>query len=707
MVTNKIRTDEEIRKFPSLRADLKVTRQIQSEKVTYVVKDPIKNEYFRFDESEWRIIALFDGSGTMADLMDRYHKENPGLELSLQDLRNFKESLSGIHLLEKPKKEQNILLVEKMKEMRSSQLLAKKGSLMYKRFPLVDPDKFFNRVIPHIQFFWTKLFFWFATLCIVGMFVLISVNFSEFHDGVRNIFSFSQQSFLGLFALWVTVYLTIAIHELGHGLTCKYYGGEVHELGLLLLFFQPCFYANVNDAWLFDKKWKQVMVTVAGAFIELWVGSIFALIWVMTNPLTFINTLSFQVVTICTASTVLANFNPLIKLDGYYLLSDFLELPNLRENASKYVQYLASKYIFRMSGEEFEASSREKRIYLIYGVLSAFWIGSMTLGLFFLARGFLIDSLHATGVLVSFWIAWKLFGGHVKTSAKFMASWYMSKRGFIKELLQRREVKIRFGIGAVVALGLTFIPLPYPVPGDCELQPSFVRPIRATTPGVIRRFKIPDGSLLKPGTVIAELENPSVETDRKVAGYAVSKLEYRIRKAMVEGDSQLPALQKELGAKKAEFELKTKKVQALDLSYEAGESIGASLSCEDQIKKTNMYFKKGDEVCRAVGTAKVKAVIEVSEAQVHYIHEGSPAKFRLKFGPLKTYKGLVQKVRVQGQPNPKNPKERSYLAEILIDNPGELRPGMKGEAKIQGNSASFVRQATRKLASFFRADLFF
>lgn len=702
-----MRTDEEIVKFPALRPDLKISRQVQSEKVTFIVKDPLKNEYYKFDESEWRIISLFDGKLTLPEMVSSYAEKNRGLEITLEDIKNYRESLTSIDLIEKSKRDQNVMLVEKMREMRSSQLLSKKGSLMYKRFPIVDPDKFFDRVIPHIQFFWTKGFFIFGTACIGLMFAIIFSHWPEFVDGLRDIFSFSNMSFWHLLILWVTIYATIAIHELGHGLTCKYYGGEVHEIGLLLMFFQPCLYANVNDAWLFDKKWKQVMVTVAGAYIELWVGSIFAVIWALTNPLSFINVLSFQVVTICTASTVLANFNPLMKLDGYYLLSDFLEIPNLRENAFKYVQYLIKTRIFRMKEEEFEVTRREQKIYVIYGLLATFWVGTSTLGLFFLAKGMLVDHFHEIGIFISFWIAYKLFSGHVKKAGKFLITWLLPQRAYIQEKLKQKNVRIAVGGGAALFLALLSIPLPFSVPGHCSLEPSFIEVMRVQSDGVLREFIAHDGQVVNPGDKVARLENFTLEYDRKIAQYSVQKMDLKIRQALSEDPTQVGVLRRELIAKSAEFSKKDGFVKKLEVTFPLEAQEPAVLSCDDEIRKLNKFLKKGDEICRALGSKKLRAMIDVSETQLRFIQSGDPVEFKLKASPFHTYRGSVQKIKLVGTKNPKNPKERTYQAELLIENPGDLRPGMSGTAKINAKSVSLATNMGRKLTQFFRLDLFF
>ncbi|PYP29040.1 MAG: hypothetical protein DMD49_13680, partial [Gemmatimonadetes bacterium] len=184
---------------------------------------------------------------------------------------------------------------------------------------------------------------------------------------------------------WATVYVVIVAHECAHGLTCKHYGASVREIGFFFLYFQPAFYCNVSDAWLFPEKSKRLWVTFAGAYFELFVWAWATVVWRVTDPSVALNHLALVVMATSGVKS-LFNLNPLIKLDGYYLLSDYLDIPNLRQRA---FGYLGSR-IARLWGSPPErpmgATARERRIYVVYGLLAgaysyallglvAWWIG--------------------------------------------------------------------------------------------------------------------------------------------------------------------------------------------------------------------------------------------------------------------------------------------------------------------------------------------
>ncbi len=691
---------------PILRSDLKISKQVLRDNTSYIIKDPLKNTYFRFDQSEWDIIALFDGKGSLEEMAQRFNAENSEIEIDVGTLKDYQKNLESMNLLQKSKHDMNVMLIENMKEMRKSFLLSKKGSIMYKRFPVVDPDKFFNKIIPHITFFWTKPFLFLSMSCMALFALIVFYRWPEFHQGVYEAFSFSKMSFWNMLFLWIIIYSIIAIHELGHGLTCKYYGGEVHEIGFLLLFFQPCLYCNVNDAWLFDKKWKQVMVTIAGGYIEFFVGSLFAILWAVTNPNTLVNVLAFQVMTICSIATIFCNFNPLVKLDGYYLAADFFEIPNLRDTAFSYTKYLAARYIFRQQTEFESASVRERIIYFIYGASAFCWVTSLTLGLFYMAKNFLVDHLHAVGIVMSLWVAKKLFGGHVKKSAMFMLKVYLSKR----QMFQGRRGKVIGYSSLALLLLLLFFPIHYGISGQCSLEGSYSRILRVGSEGVIRKFGVSDGQAITPDTVVAEIENTSLSYDKKIMEAAVEKLQTKVRQSLRDDLTHQFGIERELASKRDALKELDRKVQSLKLTYNSDkddENKLALVSCNDQVKKINTFVKEGDEICHIIGISELKGVIEVPEQQVHYIDTNDQVSFRLAASPFHTYKGHIDHIRTLGTPDPLNPKTNLYRAEILIENPGDLRPGMTGKAKIIAKQIPLIQYLGRKLSSFFRIDLFY
>lgn len=329
-----------------------VQRQQTASGISYVVKDSLSEKFFRLKEIEYFIITQCDGTTTCDTIRSRAEKKFGGA-LSEDALRYFLERLEKNELLETG---------ETNKKSKGKNDRRIRGNLLYLRYKVFDPDRFFNRLMPGLRYFFTQSFIVISASVIVLASATLAGNWSEFSDDISRLYQFST---IPLFL--ATFFLVVSLHEFAHGLTCKHFGGEVHEIGFMLIYFQPAFYCNVSDAWLFPEKSKRLWVGFAGPYFELFLWALAVFAWRMTNTETIINHAALIVMTGSGIKTFL-NFNPLIKLDGYYLLSDYLELPNMRRKSFRFVGD-AIRRIFGFEVEEQESlSPRERKIYGVYGI---------------------------------------------------------------------------------------------------------------------------------------------------------------------------------------------------------------------------------------------------------------------------------------------------------------------------------------------------
>src|SRR5262245_21895237 len=371
--------DAETINYPKLRKDLIFSRQQMAGETTVIVKDQARGAYYRLREVEWFVTEQFDGKTSLETIQKRA-EEKFGATLPKEILHGFALNLSKAGFLETGKQE------ERSSRSRGKQRI--RGSLLYLRFQAFDPDRLFTRLAQKVWFFHTPHFVIIsATLILAAMGVTIT-HWSEISQDVDRLY---QASTIPLIML--TVFVVVAAHEFAHGLTCKRFGGEVHEVGFTLIYFQPAFYCNVSDAWLFPEKSRRLWVGFAGPYFELFLWAIATFLWLITDVDTLINLISLIVMASSGIKTLL-NFNPLIKLDGYYLLSDYLEMPNLRRRAFRYV----GDGIKRLSGmavEEIESTTaRERRIYLIYGLIATVTSFSFLTLVFVQAGKALIENNH-------------------------------------------------------------------------------------------------------------------------------------------------------------------------------------------------------------------------------------------------------------------------------------------------------------------------
>jgi len=288
------------------------------------------------------------------------------------------------------------------------------------------------------------------------------------------------------------------LHEFAHGLTCKHYGGEVHEIGFLLMFFMPCFYCNVSDAWLFRERSKRLWVTLAGGYFELFLWALAVFVWRLTLPGTWPNYLAFIVV-VSSGIDTLFNFNPLLRLDGYYLLSDWLEVPNLQQRA---LERFKGHLRWLLWGTPRPEPERRARVFLGYGLVS--WLYSL---------GFLFLMLWGM-----FWFLGEKWGG-IGMGAVAMLG-LVSSRGLLKDttagearrMLSRRHKRCAIwllGLAALVAT-LCLVEIEDRAGGTVHLRPAIRGELRSPLAGFLKVVYFDEGDRVSPGTPVARLEVPDL-----------------------------------------------------------------------------------------------------------------------------------------------------------------------------------------------------
>src|SRR5437867_301139 len=423
-----------------LRNDLVISRQDGSDGTIFVIKDPVTERYFRFKETEHFIAQQFDGA-TSPDTVRQRFEGKFGVNLSPENMEQFVNRLRGVGLLTNGEAGQPV---------QSSPRKRVAGDLFYLRFKIFDPDRLFDWLIPKIQFLFTPYFVALSAALVVGAVGVSVVNWTEIVHQSVTLFRFES-----LALAWLVCLAVIAAHEFSHGLTCKYFGGRVREIGFLLIYFQPAFYCNISDAWLFPEKSKRLWVTFAGAYFETFLWALATLAWRVTDPSSSLNHFAL-VVTVTSAIKWFFNMNPLIKLDGDYLLSDWLDAPNLRKKAFGYVGDQIKRLRGSASGRFAQTTPRERRIYLVYALLAgtySYWLlGQIVLWF----GGFMVERYQGWGFVLFAATLGFVFRQPLKKLFTPITSRFQP--GLSRILLLPKRVRFGLGLTALVAL-LCFCPL--------------------------------------------------------------------------------------------------------------------------------------------------------------------------------------------------------------------------------------------------------
>jgi putative peptide zinc metalloprotease protein len=628
-----------ISKRPKLRGDLVISQQETKEGTGFVVKDPATGRFFRLKEVEHFIARQLNGS-TQLDAIREKVEQKFGVTFTPETLEQFIQTLGQFGLLEKEGVDSGFV-ANKPRTIR--------GSLLYLRFKAFDPDRLFNRLVTKLSFFFTRHFLVFSAAIILVAVGITARNWEEIGRGIQSLYHFQAL----LFA-WLIIFLVITAHEFAHGLACKHFGGEVHEVGFMLLYFQPAFYCNVSEAWLFPEKSKRLWVTFAGAYFEIFIWALATITWRITEHDTWV---SFLALVIMATSGIksLFNLNPLIKLDGYYLLSDYLEAPNLRQKSFRYI----GAAIKRLCGSAIqgtgETSGRERRIYLTYGLLASafsFWL----LGFIALKfGGFLVGRYQGIGFILFMLLLLALFRNRL---SKILAS-LPSVVGMSHLRLASMPRPTKLVILFTTALAVLFLGrMELKVAGEFKVLPIHNSDVRAEVEGIIDAIYVDEGDIVNKGVIIARLSDRDPQAD--------------LRKITAEIDEKQAKLKMlKVGTRQEQIELARR---------EAG-------TAKTRVEEASKYYQEAKHM-QVERLSKAKAAVEKARERLKY------ATQRLTmFKTLFTKELISRKEFEEAEENAavrlKELEEtEAELKLVLADDLGELRKALKvSEKEIEEKEA--------------------
>jgi hypothetical protein len=546
--------------LPKIRDDLIIQEVIRKDgSVQYVIKDPITSAYFQVREPEYFIIRSFDGRTTPGQIAKDFKTEFQ-LEIDEPSINGFVDHLQELCFLDNNLTRQELLRKQREETDRQRSFLSR---LLFFKVKAFDPTPLFNFLKRLTGFFFTRTFVWLASLTIFISFLITMYNAGDIGRGIASLINLK-----GIILIYISMLFVVMLHEFAHGMTCRHFGGNVKEIGFLFIYFQPAFYCNVSDAWMFPEKRKRLWVSFSGAFFQIFVWALAVIVWRFTASDSFVNFAALAVMAFSGIAT-LFNFNPLLRYDGYYLLSDYIEIPNLRLKAARFWKGIFKKAFLNETDEQFRPSSRDRKIYFYYGIFSFVYIAFILGYLFILLAEFLVSRWGGTGFLIFAALMVFLFRNIIVAVSKGMVAFFKRRRAFIVlvtviiiAVLVSFLVKMELRVKGELVLGpMQSILLKYSSNGYAELVRFSAdnRDIMSqrevssfsgdyTTSSIIPLLKI--GDAVVNGQVIARLTN--TETQKLIDEYTA-----QLRKA----EEELQLLR--LGARDEEVQRSRNKVNEL------------------------------------------------------------------------------------------------------------------------------------------------
>jgi putative peptide zinc metalloprotease protein len=557
-----------------LRRDLVIESQRYEGRVYFVLKDPVSLRYYRLKQNEHFLLQFLDGKRTLEDAQKAYERQYRPERLPLEHLESFAQQLLTAGLAQNESPRAGIQLFERRGKRRRSEWMQTLTNILYIKIPVIDPDRILNHMLGYLGWIFSLWFFALSVTLMLSAAMLVAMNFDAFRAKLPNYHEFF--SFKTVAYLWVALAVVKVIHEFGHGLSCKRFGGEVHEMGALFLCFSPALYCNVSDAWTLPNKWHRIVISFAGIYVELVIAAISTFVWWNTAGQPFINNLSLSLMVVCSVSTVVFNANPLMRYDGYYVLADWLEIPNLRERSNRYLTNLVLEFCLgvEVPPETYMALWR-RMLFVIYAIVSYVYKWVVTFTILYFMYNFLrpyklevLSTMLALAALASM-LGWPLY--------RMIQN--INRRGRLPDM---KRIRVAITATALVALLAFLLLVPVPISrvmgmGLIQALPESSSRITLAQPGKLLDLKVTDGDEVHQGDQLAEF------TD--------SELEAELDKARTQRDAAY------------------QQIETLQIKGNANQSAPSELDRKEKLRKSTAKYDEAKEKIRQLQDRKQQTYI--------------------------------------------------------------------------------------------------
>lgn len=629
-----------------LRRDLSFSTQKYEGRTFYVVKDPVSLRYYRFKEHERFLLGYMDGGHTLEDAQKAFEQRFRPERLTLEDLEAFTSQLLQAGLVQNETPNAGKQLFDRYKKRRNKQLLQTLTNILYIKIPIYDPDRLLDRMLPYLRFIFTTWFLILSIIVMLSAIALVATNWNMFVSKLPAYHEFFTLK--TVVYLWAALGVVKVIHEFGHGLSCKAFGGEVHEMGALFLVFSPCLYCNVSDAWTLPNKWHRIIISAAGIYVELIIAALATFVWWGTENGTFINNLCMSLMVVCSVSTVIFNANPLMRFDGYYVLADWIEIPNLREKSNRYLSQLAQEYCLgiEVPPQPYMEMGR-KVLFVSYAIVSYLYRWLVTFSILIFMYSFLEP--YKLGV-ISFVLGTASLGTMVGQPI-YQVFKSVHRRGRLPDMKPVRVTLSAVALAAILA-GLLFVPLPNRVRSVAVIQVDPQEAVVVSVPevgGYLRERLVEDGQKVRAGDVIARMENPELDiklvTNRRAQAALKDQLKDLEEQLVKAGN--LPRVMEAIQATRVEIasrEMENKELQRqAELLLVRAKRDGTILR---MVPRTDVgkYQEGGTPLCLIGDERALRAVLLVPTAQHSLVSVGDKAWIHVHGRGVNSWEGRVTRV---------------------------------------------------------------
>lgn len=669
---------------PMVDPELIVREDILDGEPVMVIYQRSTANVFRFPPVQWKLIQLFDGKRSYEEIAEEYSAITRS-PITAQEIRSVTAGLDESDFWYRTPQEKNIALNEKLQAQRARRSHKSAGaSLAHISFSAWDPDRYLTRLDNAIgKYVYSQ---WFTALIILlfifEAFVFVGKWDLLGHD-IPLYYNFTSKTFADFVRFWLIFLVIGFLHETSHGLTCKHYGGEVHSMGLMFLYLAPCFYVDVSTVWVSATRLQRLATIIAGIWIEMVMCGIAMIIWTNTPVGEPIHDFAYEIILITGLAVIVINLNPLIKLDGYYFLTEWIGIPDLKERSTEFLSGWTQHHIFRMPIDVPIVPRRRVIFFALYAFVSGLYSYLLLFAVVRFSFNVFSHFMAEWALIPAAGLAFVIFRSRLRIFGKWLSSFFEAQ----KQSALWRFTPLRLSLFAVIAV-LLFLPV-WHVRVDAYylVEPSATSVLRAEVPGIVRQVNVHEGQHVRAGETLIRLDSLT-DSDRGIAAQAdLAIAQSRVAGSEIEHRGLGPAI-----AARSEAARMNNAALTENRSLNVTAPFDGVVMTDSPEDLTGANVGQGQELLRIAKVDPPVIRVFVPAPDLNRVHPGdlvaldTQGKFepvRLRLAPLDGETlplpdGILHSQQYKGFELP-----NFYVSRIQLEASATgLKPGMAGRAKI-------------------------
>jgi putative peptide zinc metalloprotease protein len=590
---------------PRLRQQSEIARHRYRGCTWYVIRNALTGQVHRLSPSAYMLVSQMDGERTIDQLWTTAASSLGDAAPSQDEVLQLCAQLHGadiIHCDIAPDVAEAFSRLSKQQRSKALQILLNPTSI---KIPFWDPDSFLTWTLPYVRPLIGRLggVLWIAVL--VSALIAAAPRWSELTENLSDRV-FAADNLLLLSLIYPIIKL---VHEFGHAYTAKAYGTEVREMGVMFILFMPMPYVDVSGSSSFRSKYRRATVAAAGIIVELFIAALALHIWLLVEP-GLLRAVAFNVLIIASVSTVVFNGNPLMRYDGYHVLADLIEIPNLAMRASRYCGYAFDKYVLGKRDEaRFPGLLPHESPWLLFYAPAAFiYRGFVQIGIAF----YLINKAFAVGVILALWSTITTFVVPIAKAVNHV--WFSPGL----QSTRARAMTITFGGAFAALLFGILVPLPLHTTAEGVVWLPDRAMLRAATDGFVNRLLVGPGTRVRSGDEVILSEDPDSEAQIALLDARVLELRNKLAAQQFTDLSAAEISRFELAAARADLD--HARLKARDLTFKSEADGTLMVPKSDDL--SGRYFHQGEVIGYVIPDLGNIVRVTVTQDDIDLIRRG-------------------------------------------------------------------------------------